>query len=271
MTTCILVPLDGSPCAEHAVAYAVRVAKADGLSIEFRTFVDPRAVVGRSLSEPLKEEHVAAAMAEARAIVARAVAQASKAGLQASGRAELGEPASEIVRQATELEAHAIVIGAHGQSGFKRLFMGSVAEHVLRSASCPVIIVREKITVERTTPPATLIADSEPICSLRLVEVAPDDFEQLYGEIATFMDGPESEISGVLDAQLLGSVDRTRILILVRFSSRSDWVRAQWDRQFGQLLEEIALSSETLEFDLYFGDRFASKVQQCDNLAPSVA
>ena len=37
-----------------------------------------------------------------------------------------------------------MVMGTHGRGGLKRLFMGSVAETVLREAPVPVIIVRER-------------------------------------------------------------------------------------------------------------------------------
>ena len=268
---CILVALDGSSCAEHALSYAIRVAKAEQASVELRAFVNPRAIVGRSLSEPLKEEHVAAAMIEARGMIAEAIRKASKAGIRASGRAELGEPAVEIVEHAKALGVGAIVMGTHGRSGFKRLFMGSVAEEVLRSASCPVIVIREKTAIEHVPPSPATIEEDQPICELRLLEVAPDDFERLYGEIATFMDGPGAAVPGILERELLGSADRTRILILVRFCSRRDWIRAQWDHRFSQLSEEIVMNSETLEFDLYSGDRFPPKVLQRKDLEPATA
>jgi universal stress protein A len=264
----ILVPLDGSNCAEQARLHALRIAKAEGASIEFRTFVDPRAVIGRNLPDPLKERHVAAAMAEARAIIEQAIAEASNAGARAYGYAELGEPAPNIVKRAKELKADAIVMGTHGRSGFKRLSMGSVAEDVLRSALCPVIVVREQIAGERAAPSPTIVEDDQPIFALRFLEVAPDDFERLYGEIATFMDGPGAELTGVLETELLGSADRARIVMLVKFSSRHDWARAQWDRRLAELLEEITANSETLEFDLYFGDRFAPKKRQRRERAP---
>ena len=47
-----------------------------------------------------------------------------------------------IVAYAREAEADLIVLGTHGRTGMERLFMGSVAEHVTRSAPCPVLVVR---------------------------------------------------------------------------------------------------------------------------------
>lgn len=53
-----------------------------------------------------------------------------------------GDPAAEIVRYAGESGADLIVVGTHGRGGVSRLLMGSVAEHVLRKAPCPVVTVR---------------------------------------------------------------------------------------------------------------------------------
>jgi nucleotide-binding universal stress UspA family protein len=255
----ILTPLDGSTCADHALAYALALAKAEGAGIDVYAFVDPRAILGRDPANPLEEAHTAAAMAEARRLVDAAVTKAKKLGLHACGRADFGEPATGIVKRASEIEADTIVMGTHGRSGFKRLFMGSVAEHVLRSAPCPVVIIRERVVLKPDARPTEMVTEHGAIFVLRLIEVAPEDFERLYGEIATFMDGPGAELPGVLETELFGSTDRRRIEILVKFRSHGDWARAQWDERLGELLEEVSVTSQTLEFNLYHGDRFPSK------------
>src|SRR5262245_31264863 len=56
-----------------------------------------------------------------------------------------GEPATEIVRMAGELNCDLIVMGTHGRTGLRRLLMGSVAEKVLRTAPCPVLTVRSPL------------------------------------------------------------------------------------------------------------------------------
>jgi nucleotide-binding universal stress UspA family protein len=53
-----------------------------------------------------------------------------------------GRPGKVIVEAATDRGADLIVMGTHGRSGFDRLIMGSVTERVLRSAPCPVVVVR---------------------------------------------------------------------------------------------------------------------------------
>jgi nucleotide-binding universal stress UspA family protein len=54
----------------------------------------------------------------------------------------VGSPAETIVRVAQELGADLIVMGTHGRTGFQHALLGSVAEKVVRLASCPVTTVR---------------------------------------------------------------------------------------------------------------------------------
>lgn len=56
-----------------------------------------------------------------------------------------GEPGAEIVRLANEVKADLIVMGTHGRGGLSRMLMGSVAEHVMRHASCPVVTVKQPV------------------------------------------------------------------------------------------------------------------------------
>jgi nucleotide-binding universal stress UspA family protein len=53
-----------------------------------------------------------------------------------------GDPATEIVRYATDAGMGLIVMGTHGRTGVERLLMGSVAEKVLRDAPCSVLVVK---------------------------------------------------------------------------------------------------------------------------------
>src|SRR5262249_27158268 len=53
-----------------------------------------------------------------------------------------GFAAEGILNAAKEAKADIIVMGTHGRTGFNRLLMGSVAEEVLRKATCPVLTVK---------------------------------------------------------------------------------------------------------------------------------
>lgn len=253
----ILVPLDGSACANHAFDYALRLAKAEAAALYVCAVVYPAALIGRTPTAPLEEERVAAAVAEAEGVLGAAVRKATLAGVPAGKHVKLGEPGETIVACAAELRADVVVMGTHGCSGLKRLFMGSVAEFVLRSSPCPVVTVREQIPIEPARTTAPVDRQSDAITVMRLLEVTPATFDRLYGEIATFMSESHPGLNGIVETEILGSEDRRRVAIIAHFASREDWVRAQWDARLGELFEEIAANSETLEFDLFRSDRFS--------------
>ena len=53
-----------------------------------------------------------------------------------------GEPAKEILRLEKDEKVELIVMGTHGRTGLMRALMGSVAEQVVRDATCPVVTVK---------------------------------------------------------------------------------------------------------------------------------
>jgi nucleotide-binding universal stress UspA family protein len=65
-----------------------------------------------------------------------------QAGLQADAEVREGDPAHEIVLSARQHGAGLVVVGTRGQTGLRRLILGSVARKVLLHAPCSVLIVR---------------------------------------------------------------------------------------------------------------------------------
>jgi nucleotide-binding universal stress UspA family protein len=55
-----------------------------------------------------------------------------------------GSAWKQILQVAIDVQADLVVVGTHGRGGVKRLLLGSVAESVVRKASCPVLVAREK-------------------------------------------------------------------------------------------------------------------------------
>jgi nucleotide-binding universal stress UspA family protein len=66
-------------------------------------------------------------------------------GLSAKGILYSGAPVDEIARLVREQEFDLLVVGTHGQTGFKHMVMGSVAEDVCRRTNCPVLTVGPNI------------------------------------------------------------------------------------------------------------------------------
>jgi nucleotide-binding universal stress UspA family protein len=67
-----------------------------------------------------------------------------------------GNPADVIIETASDLLTTLVVVGTHGRTGLSRMVLGSVAEAVVRSAGCPVLVVRPQVheqRVPRIEPP----------------------------------------------------------------------------------------------------------------------
>jgi nucleotide-binding universal stress UspA family protein len=145
----IVVPLDGSRCAKRALDVAIKLARSESAALAICAIVDPIVIVGTTAPSPATDLLLSDREADARHLVEAAVQEARVAGLQAEGEMHLGVPFDEILRFAKRKKADAIVMGTHGRSGLKRLFLGSVAESVLREADCPVIVVRDHANGDR--------------------------------------------------------------------------------------------------------------------------
>lgn len=65
-------------------------------------------------------------------------------GVTAVQKVVSGTPAEEIVRFADQNSVDLIVLGTHGRTGLARILMGSVAEAVVRRASCPVLACKSE-------------------------------------------------------------------------------------------------------------------------------
>jgi nucleotide-binding universal stress UspA family protein len=76
-----------------------------------------------------------------------AVAQAAAALELPDARREVrvGAAGPELSRIAGELGASVIVVGSRGRGGIKRALLGSVSDHLVRNAPCPVLVVRDDV------------------------------------------------------------------------------------------------------------------------------
>lgn len=74
------------------------------------------------------------------------------AAVERKQRVAEGEPAPQILRVAQEIGCDLIIMGTHGRTGLKHLLMGSVAEEVVRKASCPVLTLKTPIEEPQPLP-----------------------------------------------------------------------------------------------------------------------
>jgi nucleotide-binding universal stress UspA family protein len=103
---------------------------------------DAGGIEGSVLSGEEQEQEWKAQVAEANAELVDTAEVLT--GVQIDQRIDVGDVADTICRVAAELVVDAIVVGSHARGGLGRLFLGSVSEHVVRHAPCPVLVVREQ-------------------------------------------------------------------------------------------------------------------------------
>jgi nucleotide-binding universal stress UspA family protein len=82
---------------------------------------------------------------ERREIIAQSLVERGReAGVPVSFLVWEGDPGDMIVSAAEAEHADMVVVGSHGRGAVGRLFIGSVSEHVVRHAPCPVLVVRPR-------------------------------------------------------------------------------------------------------------------------------
>lgn len=140
----ILVPTDFSEYADHALAYAVKLAAQLDATIHLvHAIAVPAAGIpqlGVSYSSLMIETSAEDAQRELEMRVARYRDAVSLGPV----RVEVGDARDVIDQVAETIGADLIVMGTHGRRGLRRMLLGSVAETVVRSAPCPVLTVRTK-------------------------------------------------------------------------------------------------------------------------------
>jgi nucleotide-binding universal stress UspA family protein len=143
MITSILVAVDSSDAAEAALRQALEIAKAFSAKLVLVSVVDVTKLLAVAGYEaPYPADAIAIMRDDAKALLARAKTTCDANGLTSTEVASEGEAVDEILAAASAEHVDLIAIGTHGRSGISRLFLGSVAEGVLRRATVPVLVVR---------------------------------------------------------------------------------------------------------------------------------
>jgi len=139
----ILCPIDFSEHSRRALDHAVAIARWYEAAVTVLHVFSPVTVAAVGAAPVVFEPMVLAPVDRDRLLAdTKAFAAAESApGVAIEAVIREGSTATEILEQAASMSADLLVIGTHGRSGFDRLLVGSVAEKVLRKASCPVLTV----------------------------------------------------------------------------------------------------------------------------------
>jgi nucleotide-binding universal stress UspA family protein len=141
-TGTIVVGVDGSESAEHALDWAIEEAKLRGARLRLVSGWHVPAVVyggpgfASQLDEPLDKtfEEVA------EDVVGAAAKRAREAGVEADASVKEGQAAEVLVEAGAN--ADLLVVGSRGHGGFAGLLLGSVSAQCAHHARCPLVIVR---------------------------------------------------------------------------------------------------------------------------------
>src|SRR6266571_382962 len=140
----ILVPIDFSDTSKKAFQYALRFAEQFGCEIVLLHVVEPvSAIAGTPLAVDIfaqPEQDTIAAEAE----LASLAASSRNCPNFFTSAVRTGHAPNEITKAAKDMDVDLIMIATHGYTSWRHLCIGSTAERVVRSASCPVLVVREK-------------------------------------------------------------------------------------------------------------------------------
>ncbi|GAB7020374.1 universal stress protein [Halostagnicola bangensis] len=136
----ILVPTDGSAEGEHALEYAIELARTHDAAIRAVYVVNaasygglPMETAWDGISDALREEGETAV---------RRVRELAPEDVPVETIVLEGSPSRVIVDEAAPEQCDLVVMGTHGRGGIDRLLLGSVTERVVRQCPVPVLTVR---------------------------------------------------------------------------------------------------------------------------------
>ncbi len=135
----IVVGVDGSEASRDALAWAGHQAELTGAALEvMMTWHVPIAAFGAQIPMPSDYDFIADSQRELAAVVHQVLGEQPAIGV--SMVVVEGHPAVKLIE--SSVGAELLVVGSRGHGAFSGMLLGSVSEHCVAHASCPVVVVR---------------------------------------------------------------------------------------------------------------------------------
>ncbi|HET9251444.1 MAG TPA: universal stress protein [Candidatus Eisenbacteria bacterium] len=139
----VIVGVDSSSFSDAAIRHVLESAWPKGTSFLVISAAEPVFLApGEALAPQAIATYVGQQESFHRQVAELAAARLRDAGLVARGAMKRGDPRLVLEETAKSEQADLVVVGSHGRSGIKKLFLGSVADHVVTHAPCPVLVVK---------------------------------------------------------------------------------------------------------------------------------
>ena len=135
----VVLATDLSPTSEAATSAALDLAGAVGARLLAVSVIDPGSL---RLPGGRFRQRVDQVRSEREQVAQELVARGRSAGIAVDFLVWEGDPGEAILAAAAAEEADMIVVGSHGRGTVGRFLIGSVSDHVVRNAQCPVLVVR---------------------------------------------------------------------------------------------------------------------------------
>lgn len=133
----IVLATDLTSASTEATLRAVDLADRLGARLLIVNVLEKHRVSGSGTHERVDQ-----ARAERESHLVTLVRDARAAGVTAEFLVWEGDPGTSIAAAAEAENADMVVVGTRGRSGAERMILGSVSDHVVRNAPCPVLVVR---------------------------------------------------------------------------------------------------------------------------------
>jgi nucleotide-binding universal stress UspA family protein len=246
----ILFATDFSPASERAASYAKGLAQRFSSTVEIAHVFDPSAVITYEeaiMSLPCPERRQ-----DSNEYLERLEKEFLKAGIKAHTVSPEGHrAAAAILKTAKEDDVDLIVSGTDSKRGIERILLGSTAEEILRSATCPVLTVGPNVKtlnagpiVFRSIVFATDFSAEAAKAALFALSFAEDSGARLYFcHVLGAYPGPQSEapiVDGMFQAALAKMIPE----------SSYDWCSPECVLEHGEAAKGILSVADRVQADL---------------------
>lgn len=136
----ILISVDGSSFSEFAAQTGIELARRLNAKVILLSVIDLSNIVGNaSVGGIIDAEILNIYHEEAQKVVDNIVKKYPYENI--TTMTQEGIPSETILRMAAGNKVDMIIMGTHGRTGLRHLFMGSVAEYVIRHSHLPVLVI----------------------------------------------------------------------------------------------------------------------------------